>query len=47
MIGVELNRHLDEFYDKHAVKEIAEEWLDNHPYQQAIIVDDDAIWMAR
>ncbi|KFG79616.1 hypothetical protein MANI_029727 [Metarhizium anisopliae] len=43
----DLNRSLDEFYNKHARKETAEEWLDAHPFQQAVADDADAVWMAK
>ncbi|KAI0008836.1 hypothetical protein F4779DRAFT_418088 [Xylariaceae sp. FL0662B] len=42
----DLNQSLDEFYRKHASKETAEAWFDEHPYQTAIADNADAIWMA-
>lgn len=45
--SLDLNRSLDEFYNKHARKETAEEWLDAHPFQQAVADDADAVWMAK
>ncbi|XWW95588.1 hypothetical protein V2A60_003553 [Cordyceps javanica] len=41
----DLNRSLDEFFDKFANKEAAEAWLDKHPYQSAIVDDNYKIWM--
>ncbi|KAG5917866.1 hypothetical protein E4U61_002355 [Claviceps capensis] len=32
----DLNRTLDEFYNKHALKETADDWLAKHPYKDAV-----------
>ena len=34
--SVDLNRALNEFLEKHAVKESASEWFDKHPFLEAI-----------
>ncbi|EXV00475.1 hypothetical protein X797_006537 [Metarhizium robertsii] len=47
MLLKDLNRSLDEFYNNHARKETAEDWLDAHPFQQAVADDADAVWMAK
>ncbi|CCE32962.1 uncharacterized protein CPUR_06884 [Claviceps purpurea 20.1] len=42
-----LNRTLDEFYNKHALKEAADDWLDKHDYKDAVVDDDYKVWMAK
>ncbi|PNY27842.1 Uncharacterized protein TCAP_02241 [Tolypocladium capitatum] len=43
----DLNRSLDEFYNKYAHRETAENWLNTHPFQQAVSDDADAVWMTK
>ncbi|KAG6236962.1 hypothetical protein E4U23_000146 [Claviceps purpurea] len=43
----DLNRTLDEFYNKHALKEAADDWLDKHDYKDAVVDDDYKVWMAK
>ncbi|TPX15946.1 uncharacterized protein E0L32_000280 [Thyridium curvatum] len=40
----DLNQALNEFFDKHAKKETASGWLDNHPFQNAVADDALAVW---
>ncbi|KAL2173073.1 uncharacterized protein P884DRAFT_252692 [Thermothelomyces heterothallicus CBS 202.75] len=42
-----LNHALDEFYEKHAVKENAYDWFKNHPLAKAIDGAKEEVWMAR
>ncbi|KAG5964751.1 hypothetical protein E4U56_002082 [Claviceps arundinis] len=44
-ISKDLNQTLDEFYNKHALKEAADDWLDKHDYKDAVVDDDDKVWM--
>ncbi|OAA63638.1 hypothetical protein SPI_03801 [Niveomyces insectorum RCEF 264] len=43
----DLNRVLDEFFDKHAVKEDAESWIERHPYPSSTPDDADDVWMKK
>ncbi|KEZ39209.1 hypothetical protein SAPIO_CDS9873 [Scedosporium apiospermum] len=43
----ELNRSLDEFYDKNAIKETPGDWIDGHPYEDALDEGLDETWMAK
>ncbi|KAI2611996.1 hypothetical protein GGR54DRAFT_616801 [Hypoxylon sp. NC1633] len=43
----DLNRSLNEFYDKNAHKETVEDWLDVHPYHEAGSDDADPVWMSK
>ncbi|KAG6106878.1 hypothetical protein E4U31_000515 [Claviceps sp. LM219 group G6] len=42
-----LNRTLDEFYNKHALKENADDWLAKHPYKDAVAEENEEVWMAK
>ena len=46
-IHTELNQSLGEFFDQFATKKSAEEWLDNHPYPEAMPDEADEIWTSR
>lgn len=41
------NWTLDQFYEAFAVKETAEEWIEKHPYEEAVDDDADETWMAK
>ncbi|KAG6129529.1 hypothetical protein E4U12_004634, partial [Claviceps purpurea] len=43
----DFNRTLDEFYDKHALKEAMDDWLDKHPYKDAVAEENEELWMAK
>ncbi|KAG5961510.1 hypothetical protein E4U57_007548 [Claviceps arundinis] len=43
----DLNRTLDEFYNKHALKETADDWLAKHPYKDAVAEENEEVWMAK
>ncbi|KAG6216906.1 hypothetical protein E4U34_004842 [Claviceps purpurea] len=43
----DFNRTLDEFYDKHALKETMDDWLDKHPYKDAVAEENEELWMAK
>ncbi|UNI13306.1 hypothetical protein JDV02_000063 [Purpureocillium takamizusanense] len=47
MLLEDLNRSLDEFYKSYARRETVENWLDTHPFPQAVADDADAVWMAK
>ena len=42
-----LNRSLDEFYDEHALKKTAGEWLREHPLHKCVDGADEQTWMAK
>ncbi|KAI1266000.1 hypothetical protein F5Y18DRAFT_426513 [Xylariaceae sp. FL1019] len=42
----ELNQSLDEFYNQYATKDMVADWLDKHPFQEAVADDAYEIWMA-
>ncbi|OCK74845.1 hypothetical protein K432DRAFT_386567 [Lepidopterella palustris CBS 459.81] len=42
-----LNRILDDFYSKHAETRTAEDWLDEHDYQDAFADEEETLWMAK
>ncbi|KAG6117945.1 hypothetical protein E4U14_007373 [Claviceps sp. LM454 group G7] len=42
-----LNRTLDEFYNKHALKETADDWLAKHPWKDAVAEENEEVWMAK
>ncbi|KAH7265854.1 hypothetical protein B0J15DRAFT_545883 [Fusarium solani] len=47
MLLKELNRSLDEFYAEYAQKETAENWLNTHPFQNAVSDDADSVWIGK
>ncbi|RSM03314.1 hypothetical protein CEP52_007460 [Fusarium oligoseptatum] len=47
MLLKELNRSLDEFYAEYAKKETAENWLNKHPFQDAVSDDEDSVWIGK
>jgi hypothetical protein len=44
---LDLNRSLDEFYDKYALKKAAREWLGEHPLRECMDGADEQTWMAK
>ncbi|RSM15798.1 hypothetical protein CDV31_004740 [Fusarium ambrosium] len=47
MLLKELNRSLDEFWAEYAKKETAENWLNAHPFQDAVSDDEDSVWIGK
>ncbi|KAG6009336.1 hypothetical protein E4U21_002644 [Claviceps maximensis] len=43
----DLNRALDDFFDKSATKEDAISWINRHPWEFKISDSDDSVWMAK
>ncbi|KAM6508007.1 hypothetical protein FSOLCH5_013207 [Fusarium solani] len=37
----------DEFYAEYAQKETAENWLNTHPFQNAVSDDADSVWIGK
>ncbi|KAG6065420.1 hypothetical protein E4U32_007390 [Claviceps aff. humidiphila group G2b] len=46
-ISKDLNRTLDDFYNKHALKETADDWLAKHPWKDAVAEENEEVWMAK
>jgi hypothetical protein len=44
---LDLNRSLDDFYDKYALKKVAREWLGEHPLRECMVGADEQTWMAK
>ena len=47
LTSIDLNRSLDKFFDKHAEKKTAEQWLDDNDFNSAVGDDAVAFWLAR
>lgn len=43
----DLNRALDEFFDKYATKETAPDWLRQHPIHTCVDGADEDAWMGK
>ncbi|KAH6640659.1 hypothetical protein F5144DRAFT_561218 [Chaetomium tenue] len=43
----DLNRSLNEFYERHAKKETVDSWLENHPFPEALPDEADERWKAQ
>lgn len=44
---IDLNRSLNEFYERHAKKETVDGWLESHPFPEALPDEADEKWKAQ